>query len=43
MIIVMKSTASKEDVEKVSGSVEKLGLRVNWNYWRYNKSRSRID
>ena len=25
----MKSTASKEDVEKVSGSVEKLGLRVN--------------
>ena len=29
MIIVMKSTASKEDVEKVSGSVEKLGLRVN--------------
>ncbi|RHP23854.1 hypothetical protein DWZ66_08965, partial [Coprobacillus sp. AF34-1BH] len=29
MIIVMKSTASKEDVEKVSESVEKLGLRVN--------------
>ena len=29
MIIVMKTTASKEDVEKVSGSVEKLGLRVN--------------
>ncbi|RHO30330.1 3-deoxy-7-phosphoheptulonate synthase, partial [Coprobacillus sp. AM17-34] len=29
MIIVMKSTASKADVEKVSGSVEKLGLRVN--------------
>ena len=29
MIIVMKSTASKEDVEKVSGSVEKLGLREN--------------
>ena len=28
MIIVMKSTASKEDVEKVSESVEKLGLRV---------------
>ena len=25
----MKSTASKADVEKVSGSVEKLGLRVN--------------
>ena len=29
MIIVMKSTASKEDVGKVSESVEQLGLRVN--------------
>ena len=29
MIIVMKSTASENDVKKVSGIVEKLGLRVN--------------
>ena len=29
MIIVMKSTASQKDVEKVSGLVEELGLKVN--------------
>ena len=29
MIIVMKSTASENDVKKVSGIVENLGLRVN--------------